>query len=228
MPNTHLGRRQPAFRPVICSEQPQSEPGTGCGTPIVSTIGLPLGDSNTRRAAIRRIVRGATKDLRIWLDGIVSGQARPFLSQSRKSPRSLAIRSSPILMRVSYPSPEQLGPPSVRLHRNQPAKLMRQPATRRAASAMRRPGSNSRCSGPRPLAHTTPFAKVRSPAHAQELMPTDPTAWRLRSPRAEAAPSLDVSQASGCALNISGNGIPRRRAARLHRRYTRIDEMQSS
>src|SRR5258706_6143096 len=65
MPNTYLGRRQPAFRPVISSEQPQSEPGTGCGTTIVSRIGLPSGDWNTRRAAIRRIVRGATKDLRI-------------------------------------------------------------------------------------------------------------------------------------------------------------------
>jgi hypothetical protein len=44
MPNTYLGRRQPVFRPVICSAQPQSEPGTGCGTPIVSTTDFPLAE----------------------------------------------------------------------------------------------------------------------------------------------------------------------------------------
>jgi len=38
-------------------------PGTGRGTPIVKTIGFPLGDRNTHRAAIRRIVRGAAQDL---------------------------------------------------------------------------------------------------------------------------------------------------------------------
>jgi hypothetical protein len=63
MPNTYFGRRQLVFTPVICSAQPQSDPGTGGGTPSVSTTGFPLGDWNTRRAAIRRMVRGAAKDL---------------------------------------------------------------------------------------------------------------------------------------------------------------------
>jgi hypothetical protein len=61
------------FSPVICTAQPQSEPGTGWGTPIVSTTGFPLAEWNTRRAAIRQIVRGAAKDLLIRLSGIVSG-----------------------------------------------------------------------------------------------------------------------------------------------------------
>jgi hypothetical protein len=37
------------------------------------TTGLPLGALNTRRAAIRRILGGAAKDLLIRLGGIVSG-----------------------------------------------------------------------------------------------------------------------------------------------------------
>src|SRR6185436_20621312 len=60
---------------VTCSGQPQSEPGTGCGTPIVSTTALPLAEWNTRRAAIRRIVRGAAKDLLITAERILSGRA---------------------------------------------------------------------------------------------------------------------------------------------------------
>ena len=75
MPNTYLGRRQLVFKPVICRAQPQSEPGTSWGTPIVSTTGFPLGDLNTRRAAIRRMIRGASKDLLIWLSRMVSGHA---------------------------------------------------------------------------------------------------------------------------------------------------------
>ena len=39
-----------------------------------STTGFPLADWNTRWAAIRRIVRGAAKDLLIGLSGIVSGR----------------------------------------------------------------------------------------------------------------------------------------------------------
>jgi hypothetical protein len=35
----------------------------GCGTPIVSTTGLPFGSLYWRRAAIRRITRGATNNL---------------------------------------------------------------------------------------------------------------------------------------------------------------------
>src|SRR5712691_8054618 len=85
MPNTYLGRRQLLFSPVICRTQPQSEPGTGWGTPIVSTTGFPLADRNTRRAAIRRIVRGAAKDLLIRLNGIVSG----CVAQSLYSVRQL-------------------------------------------------------------------------------------------------------------------------------------------
>src|SRR5260370_158467 len=77
MPNTYLSRRQLLFSPVICRAQPQSERGTGWGTPIVSTTGFPLADWNTRRAAIRWIVRSAAKDLLIRLSGIVSGQATP-------------------------------------------------------------------------------------------------------------------------------------------------------
>jgi len=65
MPKTYLGRRQPLFSPVICTAHPQSEPGTAWGTPMVSTTGFPLADWNRRRAAIRRIVRGAAKDLLI-------------------------------------------------------------------------------------------------------------------------------------------------------------------
>lgn len=79
MPNTYPGRRQVVFRPVICYGQPQSDPGTGCGTPIVSTTGFPLADWNTRRAAIRRIVRGAAKDLLIRLSAIVSGSGAKSL-----------------------------------------------------------------------------------------------------------------------------------------------------
>ena len=79
MPNTYFGRRQVLFRPVICSAQPQSEPGTGWGTPSVRTTGFPLGDWNARRAAIRRIVRGAAKDLLIRLSGILSGRAAQSL-----------------------------------------------------------------------------------------------------------------------------------------------------
>src|SRR6185436_8378411 len=63
MPNTYLGLRQVVFRPVICRAQPQSEPGTARGTPSVTTTGLPLDVLNTRRAAIRRMVGGAAKDL---------------------------------------------------------------------------------------------------------------------------------------------------------------------
>ena len=44
MPNTYLVCRHPVFRPVIWSAQPQSEPGTGCGTPIVRTTGFPIDD----------------------------------------------------------------------------------------------------------------------------------------------------------------------------------------
>src|SRR5438552_718312 len=73
MPNTNLGLRQVVFRPIICREQPQSEPGTAWGTPSVTTTSLPLGALNTRRAAIRRILRGAAKDFLIRLSGIVSG-----------------------------------------------------------------------------------------------------------------------------------------------------------
>src|SRR3989442_15806275 len=75
MPNTYLGLRQVVFRPVIWSGQPQSEPGTGWGTPSVTTTGLPLGALNARRAAIRRIVRGAAKDLLMRLSEILSGSA---------------------------------------------------------------------------------------------------------------------------------------------------------
>jgi hypothetical protein len=63
------------FRPVICRAQPQSEPGTGWGTPIVSTTGFPLGALNTRRAAIRRILGGAAKDWLIHVSEILSGGA---------------------------------------------------------------------------------------------------------------------------------------------------------
>src|SRR5438067_728861 len=73
MPNTYVGRRQVVFSPVISSRQPQSDPGTGCGTPIVSTTGFPLANWNARRAAIRRIVRGAAKDLLMRLNAILSG-----------------------------------------------------------------------------------------------------------------------------------------------------------
>jgi hypothetical protein len=73
IPNTYRGRRKLVFNPVICRAQPQSDPGTGCGTPIVSTTGFPFADWNTRRAAIRRIVRGAAKDLLIRLSEMVSG-----------------------------------------------------------------------------------------------------------------------------------------------------------
>jgi hypothetical protein len=73
IPNTYRGRRQLMFNPVICRGQPQSDPGTGWGTPIVSTTGFPLGNWNTRRAAIRRIVRGAAKDLLMGLSEMVSG-----------------------------------------------------------------------------------------------------------------------------------------------------------
>src|SRR5712664_2940347 len=73
MPNTYFGRLQVVFRPVICSGQPQSEPGTGWGTPSVRTTGSPLADWNTRRAAIRRIVRGAAKES--LMDEMLSGSA---------------------------------------------------------------------------------------------------------------------------------------------------------
>src|SRR5690606_35355383 len=73
MPNTYLGLRQVVLRPVICRAQPQSEPGTAWGTPSVTTTGLPLGALNTRRAAMRRIVRGAAKDLLIRPSEMVSG-----------------------------------------------------------------------------------------------------------------------------------------------------------
>ena len=73
IPNTYRGRRQLVFNPVICRGHPQSDPGTGWGTPIVSTTGFPLADWNTRRAAIRQIVRGAAKDLLIRLSEMVSG-----------------------------------------------------------------------------------------------------------------------------------------------------------
>ena len=42
----------------------------------MSTTGLPLGDRNTRRAAICRIVRGAAKDLFIQLSGSYQAAAR--------------------------------------------------------------------------------------------------------------------------------------------------------
>ena len=95
MPNTYLGRRQVVFSPVICNGQPQSDPGMGCGTPMVSTTGLPLADQNTRRAAIRRIVRGAAKGLRIWLSAMVSGGGGvPSIRFSQA-----AIRFQPTLVR---------------------------------------------------------------------------------------------------------------------------------
>jgi hypothetical protein len=72
MPNTYFGRRQLLFKPVICSAQPQSDFGTGVGTPSVSTTALPLGKWNTRRAAIRRIVRGAAKDVVMGLSEILA------------------------------------------------------------------------------------------------------------------------------------------------------------
>jgi hypothetical protein len=40
---------------------------------MVSTTGFPLANWNTRRAAIRRIVCGAVKDLLMRLNGILSG-----------------------------------------------------------------------------------------------------------------------------------------------------------
>jgi len=61
------------FNPVICRGQPQPDPATGWGTPIVSTTGFPLADWHTRRAAIRRIVRGAAKDFLIRVSKMVSG-----------------------------------------------------------------------------------------------------------------------------------------------------------
>src|SRR5262245_45592054 len=73
MPNTYFGLRQVVFRPVICRGQPQSEPGTGCGTPSVTSTGLPLGALYTRRAAIRRILGGAANDL-LMAERIVSGR----------------------------------------------------------------------------------------------------------------------------------------------------------
>lgn len=87
IPNTYLGRRQLVSRPVIWSAQPQSEPGTGRGTPSVSTTGFPLADWNTRRAAIRRIVRGAAIDLLIRPGGIVSGGPRRIRDISGDFPR---------------------------------------------------------------------------------------------------------------------------------------------
>src|SRR5829696_8759920 len=76
MPNTYFGLRHIVFRPVICKGQPQSEPGTARGTPIVRTTGFPSANWNTRRAAMRPIVRGAANDVLILLSGIVSGRSR--------------------------------------------------------------------------------------------------------------------------------------------------------
>jgi hypothetical protein len=48
-----------------------------------------LGDWNTRRAAIRRIVRGAAKDLLIQVGAIVSGQARRVCHETGASARAI-------------------------------------------------------------------------------------------------------------------------------------------
>jgi hypothetical protein len=56
-----LGSSPNAVQPCDLHSAPQSEPGTGCGTPIVSTTDFPLAEWNTRRAAIRRIVRGRSE-----------------------------------------------------------------------------------------------------------------------------------------------------------------------
>ena len=86
MPNTYRGRRRMLSNPVICSGQPQSDPGTRCGTPIVSTTGFPLDDWNIRRAAIRRIVRGAAKDLLIRLSEMVSSGAAEGVDAAQPVP----------------------------------------------------------------------------------------------------------------------------------------------
>src|SRR4029077_17843719 len=98
MPNTYLGRRQRVFRPVICSAQPQSEPGTGWGTPSVRTTGFPSRDWNTRRAAIRRIVLGAAKDLLMRASEILSGRPR---SASDAKPIRDAVRTGASLDFIS-------------------------------------------------------------------------------------------------------------------------------
>ena len=97
MPKTYLGRRQPLSRPVICSAQPQSEPGTGWGTAIVRTTGFPLGDMNTRRAAIRRMVRGAANDLLIAAerDRIRPGREAPLSRAATSRSGSNRRRSGP-------------------------------------------------------------------------------------------------------------------------------------
>ena len=85
MPNTNLGLRQVVLRPVICRAQPQSEPGTAWGTPSVTTTGLALGALNTRRAAIRRIVGGAAKDLLIPMGEMVSGRGAESLDAAHRT-----------------------------------------------------------------------------------------------------------------------------------------------
>jgi hypothetical protein len=90
MPNTYLGRRQLVFIPVICSGQPQSEPGTGRGTPIVSTTRCPLADSNTRRAAIRLMVRGAAKDSSFEFVGCGHSRGDPQRNPPHGVPQVLA------------------------------------------------------------------------------------------------------------------------------------------
>jgi hypothetical protein len=58
----HVPRSAPTAGPSSDLQRAtQSDQWTGCGTPIVSTTGFALVAWNTRRAAIRRIVRGAAQ-----------------------------------------------------------------------------------------------------------------------------------------------------------------------
>jgi hypothetical protein len=57
IPNTYRDRRQLVFSPVICTAQPQSEPRNSLRHANREHDRLPVGRWNTRRAAIRRIVR---------------------------------------------------------------------------------------------------------------------------------------------------------------------------
>lgn len=100
MPNTYLGLRQIVLRPVICRGQPQSEPGTACGTPSVTTTGLPLGALYTRRAAIRRILGGAAKDLLIWLTAIVTGHLTQDLYSAQPTGNAVEVPCRHVLASI--------------------------------------------------------------------------------------------------------------------------------
>jgi len=76
--------------------QPQSDPGTGWGAPIVSTTGFPSADWNSSRAAIRQSVRGAAKDLLIRLSAIVSDDGAESLYAMQPAGEAVPTRAVPV------------------------------------------------------------------------------------------------------------------------------------